>query len=291
MINKINIDGVDHEIVSEPAERKIAELEKNSTALASVTLGTRNDFGDPVKVGLGALPENSAAEDIMIGKGTRIGEGVLIGSQYPVSMGWDNNGSFFIKSDGGNRGSITIGSNVNLTVGAGGGGIPGDVQIDSHSQLRMSSAAINIDDTNLICNAEGLRFGTQGGHIGNNISLSMYGDAVELRNDRVSMCQLYAEGCEVYIGSALSDTNTSLKVTEGGITELELGVGVTIGKNLRGEHLTIKGPVYLEAASSETYLTIGTDEHGCLKIDWSNDGSAITFTHVHTGKKATLTLS
>lgn len=295
-IKKINVDGVDYDIVSESAEKKIAELEKNNTALASVTFGTRNGFGDPIKVGLGTLLAGSEAEDIMIGKCTRIGESVQIGSQYPVLMGWDNNGSFFIKSNGGNRGGITIGSNVRLEGGSGSGsgnaGIKGDVQIDSGSILRMSSAIVNIEDSRLTLNSEGLRFGTQGGWIGNNISIAMYGDALELRNDRGKLCQLFANECEVYIGSALSDTNTALKVLDQGLPVLEIGPGVTIGKGLQQtEHVTIKGPVYLEAESSKTHLTIGTDQRGCLKIDWSSDGSAITFTHVQTGKKATLTLS
>lgn len=314
-IKKINVDGVDYDIVSESAEKKIAELEKNNTALASVTFGTRNDFGDPVKVGLGTLPEYSEAEDIMIGKGTMIGEGVLIGSQYPVSMGWDNDGSFFIKSDGGNRGAISIGSNVRLEVGSGSGnaGIKGDVQIDSNSQLRISSAAINIYDTNLICNAEGLHFGTQGGHIGNNISLSMYGDGVELRNDRGSICQLYAEGCEISIGSVTLDKG--LIVTERGSQLIEIGntvyignsltigsavsigdsvhigANVYIGDNLSSqERLHIQGPVYIKAETGVRGLTIGTDDIGIIKISWS-EADKIVFTDVATGKKATLTLS
>lgn len=293
-IKKINVGGVDYDIVSESAEKKIAELEKNNTALASVTIGTRNDLGDPIKVGLGTVPDSSEVADIMIGKGTRIGESVQIGSQYPVSMGWDSYGCFFIKSDGGNRGGITIGSNVNIQVGSGSGnaGIKGVVQIDSNSELRMSSAAINIYDTILTLNYDGLCFGTQGGRIGNNISIAMYGDGVALANECRKVCHLFADNCDIYIGSALRDTNTALTVIDRATTVLEIAPGVTIGKGLQPtEHLTIKGPVYLEAESSRTYLTIGTDGNGGLKIDWSGDGSAITFTHVQTGKKATLTLS
>lgn len=293
-IKKINVDGVDYDIVSESAEKKIAELEKNNTALASVTIGTTST-GAPIEVKLGADPD-PIHDDIYVGKKVYLGSQVIIGTKYPVHIGWQDNGSLTIMSDGGNRGAITIGSNVRLEVGSGSGsgnaGIKGDVQIDSGCILRMSSAIVNIEDSRLTLNSEGLRFGTQGGWIGNNISIAMYGDALELRNDRGKLCQLFANECEVYIGSALSDTNTALKVLDQGLPVLEIGAGVVIGENLqRTERIRIKGPVYLEAESSKTHLTIGTDGHGSLNIDWSSNGSAITFTHVQTGKKATLTLS
>ncbi len=294
-IKKINVDGVDYDIVSESAEKKIAELEKNNTALASVIIGTTST-GAPIEVKLGADPD-PIHDDIYIGKKVYLGPEVIIGTKYPVHIGWQDDGSLTITSNGGNRGGITIGSNVNIQIGSGSGSgsgnavIKGEVQINSGSRLRMSSAIVDIEYSRLTLNSEGLRFGTQGGWIGKNISIAMYGDALELRNDRGKLCQLFANESELYIGSALSDTNTSLKVCDQGLPVLEIGAGVTIGENLKGEHLTIKGPVYLEAASGGTHLTIGTDEHGGLKIDWSDDGSAITFTHAQTGKKATLTLS
>ena len=316
-IKKINVSGVDYDIVSESAERKIAELEKNNTALASVTIGTRDDLGDPIKVGLGALPEYSEAEDIMIGKGTWIGEGVLIGSQYPVSMGWDEDGHFFIKSNGGNRGDITIGPNANIQVGSGSGnaGIKGVVQIDSSSELRMSSAAVNIYNSPLTLNSEGLHFGTQDGHIGNNVGIVMHGNAIELQHGFRHICRFYADACDIYIGSNTGDDRKGLVVNEGGRQIMEIGNGVYIGHSLSigssvfigdlvhigpnvsigenlldEEHLHIQGPVYIKAEAGVRGLTIGTDGIGIIKISWA-EADKIVFTDVESGKKATLTLS
>lgn len=301
-IKKINVDGVDYDIVSESAEKKIAELEKNNTALASVIIGSTST-GAPIKVGLGQFPDDDKAEDIVIGQGTRIGENVIIGSEYPVCIDWEDDGSLTIYSNGGNRGSISIGSNVKLEAGSGSGytDIKGKVQIDSNSELRMSSAAINIYDTNLILNHEGLSFGSQGGHIGNSISLRMYGDAAELSSDRGRMCELYAEDCVIRIGSAAQDKG--LHVTEYGSHVLEIGnnvyigdlvrigANVSIGENLsREERLHIQGPVYIKAETGVRGLTIGTDDIGIIKISWT-EADKIVFTDVTTGKKATLTLS
>lgn len=293
-INKINVGDVDYDIVSESAEKKIAELEKNNTALASVTIGTTST-DEPIKVSLGADP-GPINFDIYLGKQVYLGQQVTIGTKYPVEIGWEDNGSLTIRSNGGNRGAITIGSNANIQVGSGSGSgnadIKGEVQIDDGCSLRMSSdALLDIEDSRLTLDAEGLRFGTQGGWIGNNISIAMDCNALELRNDHYKLCQLFTHECEVYIGTAFSTTNTSLKVLEQGIPELGIGVGVFIGENLAdGETVHIKGPVYLEAKTGKTCLTIGTDGRGCLKIDWE-DGDKIVFTHLDSGKKATLTLS
>lgn len=276
-IKKINVDGVDYDIVSESAERKIAELEENTAAIASVTIGTRDASSEYIKVGIGTILDTSDVADIIIGKGTRIGESVTIGSGYPVSMGWDSDGSFSISSNGGNRDAIIMRSNV---------------KADPNSALEISSSVVTIKDSFLhLRNNDGLRFGggSKSTWIGCNVIISMYGDALALDEKDGKKCHLHAHNCDLYLGTT-STQSGALKLTNEGNTLLDIGRNVSIGQYLpENRHLTIKGPVYLEAADG-TNLTIGTDGQGALKIDWS-DGSAITFTHLSTGKKATLTLS
>lgn len=311
-IKKINVGGVDYDIVSESAEKKIAELEKNNTALANITFGSRSASDDLIKVGLGKVPDYpEEADDIVIGKGTRIGESVKIGSEYPVSMEWNSFGCFCISSNGGNRGTITIGSNVNIQAGSGSGsgsgsgnaGISGEVRIDSNSILHMSSSTISIYDSHLNLDSEGLHFGTQDGHIGNNVGIALYGEAIELGQGYRSICRFFADACDIYIGTKTDDYRKGLIVREGCSHILEIGNGVNIGESVHigahvaiggnlssEEHLNIQGPVFLEAKNGETALTIGTDVRGCLKIDWGGNDK-IVFTNLNSGKKATLTLS
>lgn len=319
-IKKINVDGVDYDIVSEPAERKIAALEKTNVALHAVTFGTRDTQTDFIHVGFGITPpEYSAVKDVFIGKGAYIGENVHMGTEFPIRMRWDDRGNFRIESDGGNRGAITIGSNVNIQVGSGSGsgnaGIEGKVQIDSGSELHMSSSTINMYDSHLTLNAKGLHFGTENGHIGNNVGIVMYGDAIELQHGFRHICRFSADACDIYIGSKTDDDKKGLIINEGGAHILEIGNDVYIGNSINigscvnigesvhigahvaiggnlssEEHLNIQGPVFLEAKNGEPTLTIGTDLMGCLKIDWG-ENDKIVFTNLNSGKKATLTLS
>ena len=278
-IKKINVDGVDYDIVSESAERKIAALEKTNAALNAVTFGTRDTQTDFIHVGIGIEPsEYKPVKDVFIGKGAYIGESVQMGTEFPILMRWDSIGNFLIESDGGNRGTITIGSNVNLTGGStgGGGNIPKEINI-------LGSGTINIYDSVFEVDSESLTFGK-----GDPVTMQMYGDMLNVRCNSKSMELMVASknshvlrlgyGIAFRLGNWFEDA-------------IQIGANVHIGTGLTsGDTLDISGPVYLKATSGVSGLTIGTNGMSAINIDWES-GDKIVFTHIDTGKKATLTLS
>lgn len=247
IIKQINVGGVDYDIVSESAEKKIAELEKNNTALASVTFGTRNDQGDPVKVKFGNLPVNFGSDtDIYIGSGALIGEDVKIGTEYPLYIGWEGNGSLTISSNGGNRGTITIGSNVHITPGSIGGG-------------NSSNSDINLVGTGVIqLDGDNLYFGTDSsfssvGKIGAGVQISMYGEETLSIHQNVmgfslliSPYEIICNGTNLLEGSGSGSGNSYIESLDG--TRLQLGTGnYTIAtKGSQGIDLTIGTGTYIE---------------------------------------------
>lgn len=321
-INKINVGGVDYDIVSESAEKKIAELEKNNTALASITFGARNDLGDPIKVGLGQRPNDfDTLKDIFICKGAYLsGEAVIIGSgAYPaLEMSWSHDQSFLIKGGYGDN-EIKIGSNAikfNGEVVGGSGGGPAGVLIGPEQEIHLTESG-------------GLRFGSDlssdfsSGRIDTGMQITMYNDALNIAHNqsgfslRISSIAIKCNGKNLLSGAGggspvESHDGTKLNLgTEGcsiiavgeegyGLqigklvkigSHVDIGRGVAIGTDLpQKERICIKGPVYLETQTGGTGLTIGTNEIGCLKIDWG-ENDKIVFTNLQSGKKATLTLS
>lgn len=321
-IKKINVDGVDYDIVSESAEKKIAELEKNNTALASITIGTRDDLQNPVKVGLGERPNDfDSTKDIFICKGVYLsGEAVIIGSgAYPsLEMSWTHDKCFLIKG-GYEHNEIKISSDSikfnGVVVGGSGGGTAG-VLLGPEQEIHLTENG-------------GLRFGSDvssdlsSGLIETGMQITMYNDALNIAHNskgfslRISSAAIVCNGKDLLAGAGggspvESHDGTKLNlgtedcsiiaVNEGGYNlqigksvsignYVRIGEGVDIGTDLQeGKRLYIRGPVYLEAQSGETGLIIGTDDTSCLKIDWG-ENDKIVFTNLRSGKKATLTLS
>lgn len=240
------------------AEKKIAELESNA-ALTNIKIGINDVTQDPIKVSFGATNAIEIGSDIYIGKGAYMGTGayigdnVAMGTEYPIMMRWDSNGSFCIESNGGNRGSITIGSNFNTTEGGGGGSNSSIVESGDGTKLQLGSGSNAI-----------ATISSTGG-----IGLNTYiGRGVAIRDDVVIQRGVEI-GEDVLIGTGVS------------------GLHVAIGGDYDG--LRILGPVYLEGQSFSS-LNIGTGSFGPINIDWSGDDK-IVFTNLSSGKKATLTLS
>lgn len=277
-IKKINVDGVDYDIVSDSAERKIAALEKTNVALNAVTFGTRDTQTDFIHVGFGITPpEYSSEKDVFIGKGAYIGEGVQMGTEFPIFMRWTSNGNFLIESNGGNRGTIIIGSNAHITPG-GGGSIPEEITI-------LGSGTISIYDSILEVNSKILTFGRN-----NPVSMQMYGDMFHVA-DNGGNIDLKIASTGRHILRIGGDIPFMLDTWSGNV--IQIGSNVHIGTDLlAGDALDIVGPVYLKAEAGATSLTIGTGGLGVIKIDWGNGSTdKIVFTNLLTGKKATLTLS
>lgn len=229
------------------AEKKIAELESNA-ALTNIKIGINDVTQDPIKVGFGELYDLEIGTDIYIGKG------VAMGTEYPVMMRWDAYGNFHIDSNGGNRGSITIGSNVNITKGGDGGSNSSIVESGDGTKLQLGSGSNAIAT---ISSTGGTGLNT---YIGRGVKIR--GDVVIERGVEI--------GEDVLIGTGVN------------------GLHVAIGGDYGG--LRILGPVYLEGQSNYASLNIGTGGFGPINIDWSEDDK-IVFTNLSSGKKATLTLS
>lgn len=341
IIKQINVDGVDYDIVSESAEKKIAELEKNNTALASITIGTRDDLGNPIKVGLGEQPDDFyISRDIFIGKSVSLSAagGVIIGtgSDCPLEMKWNRWDNSFTITGGYGFNTIKIGSDTITYDGVVVGGSGGS---SSNSNLNLAG-----DGTISIYN-DGVRFGTTGASdndmalIGPGVQISMY-DQETININHIPMGFLLkiststiecngknllegagsggsyvqshngttlhlgtgdhsivakSSGIDLIIGTATyiaNDVNIGSQVAIGNYSPYyyenpQIQIGTELGAD---EFLGIRGPVYLEAKTEETSLTIGTDGVGRLKIDWGEEDK-IVFTNLMSGKKATLTLS
>jgi hypothetical protein len=331
-IHSINVGGVDYDIVSESAEKKIAELEKNNSALASITLGTRNDYQDPVRVQFGGPPVYlGSTTDIYIGQDVSLSvEGVNIGSgsECPINMHWGSDNRFFIQGGYGNN-EISIGSDDirfdGKVVGGGGGGsssISG-VDIRDGMQIQLSKAGG-------LCFGSDIDSAWETGLIGTGMRIRMYNDELSIDHNpsgfslRISSVAIECNGnnmladaggsgsgssgdsyVESHDGTELNlgTEGCSIIALSGNGYDLQIGKSVSIGGHVsiggrvaigtalqQGEMLHIKGPVYLEATTGTTALTIGTDGKGYLKIDWG-ESDKIVFTNLKSGKKATLELS